>query len=63
MIGNPPWLKMTWTEEGILSEKNPKFAVKKLSASDIAKERTEVLKNSKTYAIYMNEYESMVRNT
>mgnify|MGYP001667835121 FL=1 len=59
MIGNPPWLKMTWTEEGILSEKNPKFAVKKLSASDIAKERTEVLKNSKTYAIYMNEYESM----
>lgn len=21
MIGNPPWLKMTWTEEGILSEK------------------------------------------
>ena len=50
---------MTWTEEGILSEKNPKFAVKKLSASDIAKERTEVLKNSKTYAIYMNEYESM----
>ena len=59
MIGNPPWLKMTWTEEGKLSEKNPKFAVKKLSASDIAKERTEVLKNSKTYAIYMNEYESM----
>lgn len=59
MIGNPPWLKMTWTEEGILSEKNPKFAVKKLSASDVANERTEVLKNSKTYAIYMNEYESM----
>ena len=59
MIGNPPWLKMTWTEEGILSEKNPKFAVKKLSASDIAKERTEALKNSKTYEIYMSEYESM----
>ena len=59
MIGNPPWLKMTWTEDGILSEKNPIFAVKKLSASDIAKERTEALKNSKTYEMYMNEYESM----
>ena len=59
MIGNPPWLKMTWTEDGILSEKNPIFAVKKLSASDIAKERTEALNNSKTYEMYMNEYESM----
>lgn len=59
MIGNPPWLKMTWTEDGILFEKNPIFAVKKLSASDIAKERTEALKNSKTYEMYMNEYESM----
>lgn len=59
MIGNPPWLKMTWTEDGILSEKNPIFAVKKLSASDVAKERSEALKSSKTYETYMNEYESM----
>lgn len=59
MIGNPPWLKMTWTEDGILSEKNPIFAVKKLSASDIAKERKEALNNSRTYEMYMNEYESM----
>lgn len=59
MIGNPPWLKMTWKEDGILSEKNPIFAVKKLSASDVAKERSEALKSSKIYETYMNEYESM----
>ena len=47
MIGNPPWLKMTWKEEGILSDKNPIFAVKKMSANEISKARMDVLKKDK----------------
>lgn len=29
MIGNPPWLKMTWKEEGILSDKIPFLLLKR----------------------------------
>ncbi len=41
MLGNPPWLKVTWNESGVLGERNPVFAVRKISASDLAKLRAE----------------------
>ena len=44
ILGNPPWLKVEWNEAGILGEKNPLFAIRKLSASDLAKLRTEAFK-------------------
>lgn len=39
ILGNPPWLKIEWNEAGILGESNPVFAVRKISASDLAKLR------------------------
>ncbi len=41
ILGNPPWLKVEWDESGILGERNPVFAVRKISASDLAKLRIE----------------------
>lgn len=41
ILGNPPWLKVTWNEAGILGERNPVFAVRKISASDLAQLRAE----------------------
>ncbi len=41
ILGNPPWLKVEWNESGILGERNPVFAVRKISASDLAKLRAE----------------------
>src|SRR5690606_17945340 len=41
ILGNPPWLKVEWNESGILGEYNPIFAVRKISASDLAKLRSE----------------------
>jgi hypothetical protein len=41
ILGNPPWLKVEWNESGILGERNPIFAVRKISASDLAKLRAE----------------------
>ena len=35
ILGNPPWLKVEWEESGILGERNPLFAIRKLSASDL----------------------------
>lgn len=28
ILGNPPWIKIQWQEEGVLSDYNPLFAVK-----------------------------------
>ena len=41
ILGNPPWLKVTWNESGILGERNPIFAVRKISASDLTKLRVD----------------------
>ncbi|MBV2180719.1 MAG: class I SAM-dependent DNA methyltransferase [Castellaniella sp.] len=39
ILGNPPWLKVEWNESGVLGEYNPMFAVRKISASDLVKQR------------------------
>jgi hypothetical protein len=41
VLGNPPWIKVQWKEAGILGEKNPLFAIRKVSASDLGKLRDE----------------------
>lgn len=59
IIGNPPWIKIEWNEQGVLSDKNPVFAIKKMSATDIGKKREAVLANYLTKQIYFGEYETM----
>lgn len=46
ILGNPPWLKVEWNEAGILGEKNPLFAIRKISASDLAKLRAQAFADS-----------------
>lgn len=41
ILGNPPWLKVEWNEAGILGEANPQFAIRKISASDLARLRAD----------------------
>jgi hypothetical protein len=41
VLGNPPWIKVEWNEEGILGETNPIFAIRKISASDLMKLRSD----------------------
>ena len=59
MIGNPPWVKLEWKEQNVLSEANPRFAIKRLTAKQTADERAEVLETGETRAAYFEEYESM----
>jgi len=37
VLGNLPWIRVEWKEAGILGEKNPLFAIRKFSASDLGK--------------------------
>jgi hypothetical protein len=60
ILGNPPWIKMGWNEQDVLSDMNPSFSVKDLSATKTALQRTEVLKDTATEELYFIEYESML---
>jgi len=40
VLGNPPWLKVEWNEAGILGEANPMVAIRKLSATELALQRS-----------------------
>jgi hypothetical protein len=41
VLGNPPWLKVEWNESGVLGERNPKFAIRSISANELANSRDE----------------------
>lgn len=59
VIGNPPWIKITWNEQSVLSDRQPMFAVKKLTATQAAHHRAEALENAITREMYFSEYEAM----
>jgi uncharacterized membrane protein YkvA (DUF1232 family) len=53
-VGNPPWIKLQWNEQGLLEELEPRLALDGVSASDTAKKRSTVLKRGGTDA-YLEE--------
>lgn len=60
IVGNPPWLRLDWQEQGILGEINPEIMVKHLSATQISKKRSEILQYNNQYLnSYLGEYESI----
>ena len=59
VIGNPPWIKITWKEQGILSDKNPIFAIKGMTATQTAATRKKLIENIGIYITYMQEYISI----
>ncbi len=60
VVGNPPWIKIEWNEQGVLADSYPVFAVKDLSATETAKRRSNVLVNSEMYNRYFSEYVSIL---
>ncbi|NLY44344.1 MAG: class I SAM-dependent DNA methyltransferase [Clostridiaceae bacterium] len=56
IIGNPPWIKLEWNEKALLSEKQPLFAIRDLSAAMTAKQRSKALENSQIKKAYVDEY-------
>ena len=59
IIGNPPWIKIEWNEQGVLSDSHPMFAVKNLTATQTTLHRAEALESAATRLMYFSEYESM----
>lgn len=59
VLGNPPWVKVQWNEGGLLSDYQPMFAVKDLSASNVADLRDETIDKFNLRNAYFDEYESV----
>ncbi|MCC8046588.1 MAG: class I SAM-dependent DNA methyltransferase [Clostridiales bacterium] len=59
IIGNPPWIKVTWEEKGVLSDIQPLFVIRKMSAKQTTEKRLDVLSEENTRALYLGEYVSV----
>lgn len=57
ILGNPPWLKVEWSESGVMGDKDPYFVLKKLSASVAAERRAETLEQHGMLGDYLSAYE------
>jgi hypothetical protein len=42
VLGNPPWIKVEWNEQALLSDFDPRFAIRRLSAQQTAEQRQAV---------------------
>lgn len=59
VVGNPPWVKLDWNEGGILGDLDPRSALRRLSAKQVADLRSETLAAPAASAAYIAEYEEM----
>lgn len=59
IIGNPPWVCIRWNEQDLLSDHNPVFAIKKMTATEVSRQREKALTTNPTNAAYFSEYESL----
>ena len=56
ICGNPPWIKLEFDEQGILSEKYPEVAIRKMSAPDVRKMRDKMFEQiPATVELYRSE--------
>lgn len=62
IIGNPPWIKMTWNEQAVMGDSQPLFAVKNFSATQTMNARSETMKHASIRSLYFFEYENMIGN-
>jgi len=55
-VGNPPWLKISFEEKGIISESFPEVDIRKTSASDIRRVQSTFFENELLKTAYFDEY-------
>ncbi|MFS2162481.1 Eco57I restriction-modification methylase domain-containing protein [Variovorax sp. Varisp62] len=46
VLGNPPWIKVEWNEQALLSDFDPRFAIRRLGAKETADQRGAVFAES-----------------
>lgn len=57
VVGNPPWLKLEWTEAGIMADHEPLYALRPYRANDLVKLREATFASRpKLLNAYLDEY-------
>ena len=59
VVGNPPWVLLSWNEQAVIGDIHPAFVVKDLSAAETSELRDNALKDASVYKAYFEEYETM----
>lgn len=59
VIGNPPWIKLVWSEQTALEDREPLLAVKKYKEKQFAEVRNRLIEDGKNHDIFINEFVSM----
>jgi methylase of polypeptide subunit release factors len=58
IVGNPPWLKVEWDEMGVIGDADPMVLIRNVSASKMAKPRSEAFEaHPELRAAYIEEFE------
>lgn len=56
ILGNPPWIKVEWNEQALLSDFDPRFAIRKLGAKEATEQREQVFSAVPAARVdYLNE--------
>ncbi|MBR1434568.1 MAG: type II restriction endonuclease subunit M, partial [Bacteroidales bacterium] len=55
IVGNPPWVKLQFNEQGIISDTNPEVVIRSTSAPEIREKIQEFLKNETLSSLYYSE--------
>ncbi|MEC4883578.1 MAG: hypothetical protein SAL70_19945 [Scytonema sp. PMC 1070.18] len=58
ILGNPPWLKVSWADAALLSDFNPMLGVRDARSAEYNKERPQLLKDESTRRIYLEAQQS-----
>ena len=59
IVGNPPWLKVEWEEKGVIGDSDPMVLIRKVSASELAKRRSDAFsQHPNLMAAYLEEFEA-----
>lgn len=56
ILGNPPWVLLSFDEAGVLADRDALVAVRKLSAKQVADRRKEAVERQWVYDAYLDEF-------
>jgi hypothetical protein len=61
VLGNPPWIKVTWTEGGILSDYDPLLVLRRFTSPEIAQKRISIFHDFPVARqSYLSDFESAI---
>jgi len=57
VLGNPPWIKVTWDEVGLMGDVDPRYAIRNHRASELAKLRETLIEERELRSRYLAAFE------